>query len=110
MVAHGRRITRSTDSSSKVARRYKEGLFTQYLQQITQLILDLLGAIHSLGNLIAQQLAIALPQTMNGDARRAFGHSEALADLGIARPVALSGQYAPSFLEQNRLAPPVALV
>src|SRR5438477_602718 len=73
MVAHARRITRSTDSSSKVARCYKEGLFTQYLQQITQLILDFLRAVHSLGNLIAQQLAIALPQTMDGDARRAFG-------------------------------------
>src|SRR5437879_5991549 len=102
MVAHGRRITRSTDSSSKVARCYKEGLFTQYLQQITQLILDFLRAIHSLGNLIAQQLAVALPQSMNGHARRAFGHSEALADLGIARAIAFSGQYASSFLEQRR--------
>jgi hypothetical protein len=52
-------------------------------EQVLQLLVNLLGADHRLGDFLPDQVAVSLAQAVDGDFDRAFGHVEARGHLGL---------------------------
>jgi hypothetical protein len=51
-------------------------LFSHHADQVTQFLVHLFGAAHGGGDRFAQEFAIALAHSMDGDLDRAFAHPE----------------------------------
>src|SRR5690242_6882337 len=81
-----------TEDARKGDREFSGG---EDSEQLANLLLHLLGAIHRTRDLLAQQLAVTLPQPLRRLLHGGLGHPEGSGDGGVARGVRLGGERGP---------------